>query len=100
MAVKFADIVYNGQWYSPLREALSAFIDSTCTYMTGKVRVKLFKGNCVAAGVQSPYTLYSEDLATFEKDEVYNQKDAGGFINLFGLPQKVNAMRNKRIEEK
>ncbi len=100
VAVKFADIVYNGQWYSPLREALSAFIDSTCTYMTGKVRVKLFKGNCVAAGVQSPYTLYSEDLATFEKDEVYNQKDAGGFINLFGLPQKVNAMRNQRIDKK
>jgi len=100
VAVKFADIVYNGQWYSPLREALSAFVDKTCEYVSGTVKIKLYKGNCVTVGVSSPYTLYSEEFATFEEDEVYDHKDAGGFINLFGLPQMVNAMRDKRIKNK
>jgi len=100
VGVKFAEMVYNGQWYSPLRVALSAFVDSTCEYVSGKVKIKLYKGNCVAVGISSPNTLYSEDLATFEEDDIYDHKDAGGFITLFGLPQKVNAMRNKRIKDK
>jgi len=99
-AVKFAEMVYNGQWYSPLREALSAFADSTSEYVSGKVKIKLYKGNCVAVGISSPNTLYSEELATFEDDEIYDHKDAEGFINLFGLPQKVNAMRDERIKTK
>ena len=96
IALKFADIVYYGQWYSPLREALSAFVDSTQENVTGKVRIKLYKGNCTAVGVQSPYSLYSEELATFSKDEVYNQQDAEGFINLFGLPLKVKALMDEK----
>ncbi len=99
ISVKFAEIVYNGQWYSPLREALSAFVDKTSEYVTGKVKLKLYKGNCVTVGVESPYTLYSEEFATFEEDEVYDHKDAGGFINLFGLPQLVNAMRDEKIKD-
>ncbi len=100
VAVKFAEMVYNGQWYSTLRESLSAFVDKTSEMVTGKVKLKLYKGSCTAVGVKSPYTLYSEELATFEDDEIYDHKDAGGFINLFGLPQKVNAMRNERINKK
>jgi argininosuccinate synthase len=100
VAVKFADIVYNGQWYSPLREALSAFVDKTCEYVTGTVKMKLYKGNCVTVGIKSDYTLYSEEFATFEDDDVYDHKDAGGFITLFGLPQMVNAMRDERINKK
>ena len=100
VAVKFAEMVYNGQWYSTLRESLSAFVDKTSEMVTGKVKLKLFKGSCTAVGVKSPYTLYSEELATFEDDDIYDHKDAGGFINLFGLPQKVNAMRNARINKK
>ena len=100
IALKFADIVYNGQWYSPLREALSAFVDETCKYVTGTVKIKLYKGNCVTVGIKSPCTLYSEEFATFEEDDVYDHKDAGGFINLYGLPQKVNAMREQRIKNK
>jgi len=99
IAIKFADMVYNGQWYSTLRESLSAFVDKTSELVTGKVRIKLYKGSCTAVGVQSPYTLYSEELATFEDDDIYDHKDAGGFINLFGLPQKVNAMRNQKINK-
>ena len=92
VAVKFADLVYNGQWFTPLREALSAFVDSTQQTVTGDIRLKLYKGNIVNAGVTSPYSLYDEDIATFAEDDVYDQKDSAGFINLFGLPIKVQAM--------
>jgi argininosuccinate synthase len=92
---RFAELVYFGQWYTPLREALSAFVDSTQQTVTGTVRMKLYKGNCIGAGTKSPYSLYSEELSTFGKDEVYNQKDAEGFINLFGLPMKVRAIMMK-----
>lgn len=92
IALKFADIVYNGQWYTPLREALTAFVDSTQQTVTGDVKLKLYKGNIINAGVTSPYSLYSEEVATFGEDEVYNQMDSQGFINLFGLPIKVKAM--------
>ena len=91
LAITFADLVYNGQWFTPLREALSAFVDSTQQTVTGKVRLKLYKGNIINAGVWSPYSLYSEQIATFGESD-YNQKDAEGFINLFGLPIKVNAL--------
>lgn len=92
VAQRFAELVYFGQWYTPLREAISAFVDSTQQTVTGTVRMKLYKGNCMPAGARSPYSLYSEELSTFEKDEVYNQKDSEGFINLFGLPMKVRAL--------
>lgn len=96
IALKFADIVYFGQWFSPLREALSAFVDSTQENVTGTVRVKLYKGSCKTAGIKSDYSLYSEELATFGEDEIYNQYDAEGFINLFGLPLKVKAMLDEK----
>ena len=92
LAIDFADIVYNGQWYTPLREALSAFVDKTQETVTGDVKLKLYKGNIINAGVASPYTLYDEEVATFDDDHVYDQKDSAGFINLFGLPIKVKAM--------
>ena len=92
VAQKFAEIVYNGQWYTLLREALTAFVDSTQQNVTGDVKLKLYKGNIINAGTTSPYSLYSEEIATFGADEVYNQKDSEGFINLFGLPIKVKAM--------
>ena len=92
LAIDFADIVYNGQWYTPLREALSAFVDKTQETVTGDVKLKLYKGNIINAGVTSPYTLYDEEVATFDEDHVYNQADSAGFINLFGLPIKVKAM--------
>lgn len=92
IANKFAELVYDGLWFTPLREALSAFVDKTQETVTGTVRVKLYKGLCTPAGAKSPYSLYSEEMATFSEDEVYNQKDAEGFINLFGLPLKVRAM--------
>ncbi|MEG2769926.1 MAG: argininosuccinate synthase [Oscillospiraceae bacterium] len=91
VALKFADIVYNGQWYTPLREAISAFVDETQQTVTGDVKLKLYKGNIINAGTTSPFTLYDEEVATFDKDEVYNQNDSAGFINLFGLPIKVKA---------
>ena len=96
---KFADIVYNGQWYTPLREALSAFVTSTQQNVTGDVKLKLYKGNIIPAGTTSPYSLYSEDLATFGEDEVYNQADSAGFINLFGLPLAVHARLAQKLEE-
>ncbi len=99
VANKFAELVYDGLWYTPLREALSAFVDSTQETVTGKVRLKLYKGNCTPAGTTSPYSLYDEDIATFAEDEVYDQKDSAGFINLFGLPLKVRAMMLKRNGE-
>ncbi|EGW39812.1 argininosuccinate synthase [Desulfosporosinus sp. OT] len=96
IALKYAEIVYDGVWYSPLREALDAFVDVTQKNVTGTVRVKLYKGNCTLAGVKSPYSLYNEAFATFGEDGVYDQKDAGGFINLFGLPLKVRALMEKQ----
>lgn len=99
LAIKFADLVYNGQWYTPVREALSAFVDKTQEVVTGEVKLKLYKGNLINAGVTSPYTLYSEEFASFGEDEVYDHMDSQGFINLFGLPIKVKALldeeRNK-----
>ena len=100
VAERFAELVYFGQWYTPLREALSAFVDSTQKTVTGDVRLKLYKGNIINAGVTSPYTLYSEAFATFDADEVYNQKDSAGFINLFGLPIKVRAILDAEREGK
>ena len=99
LAVTFAELVYNGQWYTPLREALSAFVTSTQRNVTGKVRLKLYKGNIINAGVWSDYSLYSEDIATFGESD-YNQKDAEGFINLFGLPIKVRAMLEQGLLNK
>ncbi len=89
VAQRYAELVYNGQWYTPLREAIDAFVESTQKYLTGTVRLKLYKGSISAAGVKSPYSLYREDLATFSQDEVYDQKKAEGFIDLFGLSMKV-----------
>ena len=100
LALEFADLVYNGQWYTPLREAMSAFVDKTQETVTGEVKLKLYKGNIINAGVSSPYTLYSEEVATFDEDEVYDQKDAQGFINLFGLPIKVKAQLDAKRNEK
>ena len=91
LAITFAELVYNGQWYTSLREALSAFVDKTQERVTGKVRIKLYKGNMIKAGAWSEYSLYNEEIATFGEDHVYNQADAAGFINLFGLPIKVQA---------
>ena len=96
LAVTFADLVYNGQWFTPLREALTAFVDKTQENVTGKVRLKLYKGNIIKAGAWSDYSLYSEEIATFGEDHVYNQADATGFINLFGLPIKVQAQVNEK----
>ncbi len=96
VAIKFSELVYNGQWYTPLREALSAFVNTTQQSVTGEVKMKLYKGNIIDAGVTSPYSLYSEDIATFGEDEVYNQNDSAGFINLFGLPIKVKALLDEK----
>ena len=96
VAIKFADLVYNGQWCTPLREALSAFVDSTQQTVSGDVKLKLYKGNITNAGVSSPYSLYDEDIATFAEDDVYDQMDSQGFINLFGLPIKVKAMMDAK----
>ncbi len=95
LAITFAELVYNGQWFTPLREALSAFVDKTQEKVTGTVKLKLYKGNMINAGVWSKYTLYSEEIATFGESD-YNQKDADGFINLFGLPITVQAMTDKK----
>ena len=92
VALKFADLVYNGQWFTPLREALSAFVDATQEHVTGDVKLKLYKGNIINAGVTAPYSLYNEEIATFDEDNVYDQTDSQGFINLFGLPIKVKAL--------
>ncbi|MGI6450457.1 MAG: argininosuccinate synthase [Desulfitobacteriia bacterium] len=96
VALRYAELVYDGVWYSPLREALDAFVQVTQKNVTGTVRLKLYKGNCTPAGVKSPYSLYNEEFATFGEDAVYNQKDAEGFINLFGLPLKVRALMEKK----
>ena len=96
LSVCFAELVYNGQWYTPLRKALSAFVDVLEENVTGRVRLKLYKGNMINAGVWSDYSLYDPEIATFDEDEVYNQADAAGFITLFGLPIKVQA----KVDEK
>ncbi len=100
VGLKFAELVYYGQWFTPLREALSAFVDSTQQTVTGDVKLKLYKGNIIDAGVTSPYSLYDPEIATFDEDEVYNQADADGFINLFGLPIKVYAHMKAKTENK
>lgn len=99
VALRFAELVYFGQWYTPLRKALSAFVDSTQEQVTGNVKLKLYKGNIIDAGVTSPYSLYDEDIATFDEDEVYDQKDSAGFINLFGLPIKVQGKKGFRYDK-
>ena len=100
IGLKFAELVYYGQWFTPLRKALSAFVDSTQQTVTGDVKLKLYKGNIIDAGVTSPYSLYDPEIATFDEDEVYNQADADGFINLFGLPIKVYAHMKAKTENK
>ena len=92
IAIKYAELVYDGMWFSPLREALAAFVDETQKTVTGTVRLKLYKGNIMSAGTKSPYSLYSKEYVTFCADEVYNQADATGFITLFGLPLTVRAL--------
>lgn len=98
LAITFGELVYNGQWYTPLREALSAFADKAEEHCTGTVKLKLYKGNIINAGVTSPFSLYSPEIATFDEDDVYDQTDSAGFINLFGLPIKVKAMMEKNNE--
>lgn len=100
MGNKFADIVYEGKWFTPLREAVQAFIESTQEYVTGEVKFKLYKGNIIKAGTTSPYSLYSESLASFTTGDLYDHHDAEGFINLFGLPLKVRAMKMAEINKK
>ena len=94
LAVDFADLVYNGKWFTPLREALTAFAVDTQKHVTGTVKLKLYKGNIITAAITSPETLYSENLVTFEESD-YDQKDSQGFINLWGLPDKVQALREQ-----
>ncbi|MGN6675702.1 MAG: argininosuccinate synthase [Thermomicrobiales bacterium] len=99
VAQRYAELVYDGKWFTPLREAFDAFVDVTQQTMTGDVRLKLYKGNCIAVGRRSPHSLYREDFATFGEEDVYDQKDAVGFINLFGLPLKVRALIEGRGQE-
>ncbi len=96
LSVCFAELLYNGQWYTPLREALSAFVSKTQEHVTGKVKIKLYKGNMIKAGAWSDWSLYSEEIATFGEDHVYDQKDSAGFINLWGLPISVQAQVSKK----
>jgi len=99
-AVKFAEITYNGQWFTPLREALSAFMDETQKTVTGQIKMKLYKGNCTLVSVSSPYSLYNAEIASFTTGDLYDHKDAEGFIHLFGLPLKVRALMRLSAEEK
>ena len=99
IGIKYAQLVYDGLWYTPLKEALDAFIDKTQETCSGVVKMKLYKGNCTIAGMTSPYSLYNEEFVTFGEDEVYNQADAEGFINLFGLPLKVNALMKESLKK-
>ncbi len=94
LAQRYAELVYNGQWFAPLREAMDAFVDITQKYMTGTVKMKLYKGSATAVARKSPYSLYNEEFATFAQDSVYDQSDAAGFISLFGLPMRVAAIRD------
>ena len=98
LAIPFAELVYDGQWFSPLRKALSAFVTSTQEHVTGKVRLELYKGNLINAGVWSPFSLYREDIATFAAGGDYKQSDATGFISIYGLPTKVQAIVNSKKE--
>ncbi len=100
LSITFGELLYNGQWYTPLREALSAFVTKTQEHVTGKVRIKLYKGNMIKAGVWSDWSLYSEEIATFEEDEVYDQTNATGFINLWSLPISVQAQVNAKNKKK
>lgn len=100
IALKFGELVYNGQWFTPLRKALSAFVDSTQETVTGDVKLKLYKGNIIPASVTSKYSLHSEDMATFDEDDCYDQADSAGFIHLYGLPLKVRALNNQLLEKK
>lgn len=100
VANKYAELVYDGMWFSPLREALAAFVDETQKTCSGTVKLKLYKGNIISAGSSSPYSLYSEEYVTFGEDDVYDQKDAGGFINLFGLPLTMRALMMQKNEKK
>ena len=100
MGNKMAQIVYEGKWFTPLREAVSAFVASTQKYVTGEVKFKLYKGNIIKAGTTSPYSLYSESLASFTTGDLYDHHDAEGFITLFGLPLKVRAMKMQDAENK
>ena len=99
-STKFTELVYSGEWYTPLRESLSAYFDSVNETVTGEVKLKLYKGNIIPAGSTSPYSLYNESIASFTTGELYNHKDADGFINLFGLPMKVRAMMKQANENK
>lgn len=99
ISLKFADIVYNGQWYTPLREALSSFVSKTQENVTGEVKLKLYKGNIVTAKISSPYSLYNEEFATFGEDNIYDQNDAEGFINLFGLPITIHSKLKNSIKK-
>ena len=96
LSITFGELLYNGQWYTPLREALSAFAEKTQEHVTGTVKLKLYKGNIIKAGVWSDWSLYSEEIATFSEDHVYDHKDAGGFINLWALPISVQAQVSKK----
>ena len=96
VAIRFGELVYDGMWFCQLREALTAFVDSTQETVTGTVKLKLYKGNIMSAGAKSPYSLYNQEFVTFEEDHVYNQADAEGFINLFGLPRKVRALMQEK----
>ena len=98
LAITFGELVYDGQWFSPLRKALSAFVTSTQEHVTGKVRLELYKGNLINAGVWSPFSLYREDIATFAVGGDYKQSDATGFISIYGLPTKVQAIVNSEKE--
>ncbi len=98
LAITFGELVYDGQWFSPLRKALSAFVTSTQEHVTGKVRLELYKGNLINAGVWSPYSLYREDIATFAAGGDYKQSDATGFISIYGLPTKVQAIVSSEKE--
>jgi argininosuccinate synthase len=99
MGNKLAQIVYEGKWFSPLREAVQAFIESTQKYVTGEVKFKLYKGNIIKAGTTSPYSLYNESIASFTTGDLYDHHDAEGFINLFGLSTKVRAMKQQELEK-
>ena len=100
IAVRFGELVYNGQWFTPLREALSAFADSASQNVNGEVKLKLYKGNIIPAGITSPTSLYSEQIASFGEDDSFNHNDSAGFISLFGLPIKIRAiqLKNKDIK--
>jgi len=100
IAQKYSELVYDGMWFTPLKKALDAFVDSTQEYVTGTVKLKLYKGSCSLCASKSPYSLYSEEFATFGKDDVYSHKDAEGFINLFGLPLTIRALMEKKNHNK